>query len=104
MVFAGLVNSEAEKKQRSEYAEFSTQSMCKAICPMDEYGESRTFESFYGENDKKWPVHMPDVSACGKLHTLKVMWWCGTTRVLVSFLLLLGEVWEVRLSQFSKNS
>ena len=41
--------------------------MCKVICPMDEYGESRTFESFYGKNDKKWPVHMSGVSVCGKL-------------------------------------
>ena len=67
MVFVGSINSEAEKKQSSEYAEYSTQSMCKVICPMDEYGESRTFESFYGKNDKKWPVHMSGVSVCGKL-------------------------------------
>ena len=56
IVFVGLINREAEKKQSSEYAEYNTQSMCKVICPMDEYGESRTVEPSYGKNDKKWPV------------------------------------------------
>ena len=52
IVFVGLINREAEKKQSSEYAECSTQSMCKAICPMDGYGESRTVEAFYGKTTK----------------------------------------------------
>ena len=52
MVFVGLINREAEKKQSSEYAEYSTQSMCKVICPMDEYGESRTLSLFMGKTTK----------------------------------------------------
>ena len=62
------------RKQRSGYvatmyvvSQYITQSMYKVICPMDEYDESRTFESTYGKRGKKWPVHIADVSVCGKL-------------------------------------